>query len=108
METDEHNREDVEVIEFDEEVSDNSETDDHCGEELSFDPGKDLWVTVTVNKPGHKALDVEEDWNWEVIFLLYVFSQSVSLTQYVVLSVCLSVCLSACPFQLAYCLNDQA
>ena len=33
-----------------------------------------------------------------------IFSQSVSLTQYVVLSVCPPACL----FQLAYCLNDQA
>ena len=33
-----------------------------------------------------------------------IFSQSVSLTQYVVLFTCLSACL----FQLAYCLNDQA
>ena len=41
-----------------------------------------------------------------------IFSQSVSLTQYVVLSVrlpvCLSACLPACLVQLAYCLNDQA
>ena len=33
-----------------------------------------------------------------------IFSQSVSLTQYVVFSVCHPVIL----FQLAYCLNDQA
>ena len=75
METDKHAGEDVEVIEFDEEVSDNSDSDDGGGE-LSFDPGKDLWVTVTVNKSGHKALDVEEAWNWEVnehhlLFLLH-------------------------------------
>ena len=31
-----------------------------------------------------------------------IFSQSVSLTQYVVISVCPSVCLSVCLFQLAY------
>ena len=37
-----------------------------------------------------------------------IFSQSVSLTQYVVLSVRPSACLSVCLFQLAYCLNDQA
>ena len=33
-----------------------------------------------------------------------IFSQSVTLTQYVVLSIRLPACL----FQLAYCLNDQA
>ena len=72
METDKHAGEDVEVIEFDEEVSDNSDSDDGGGE-LSFDPGKDLWVTVTVNKSGHKALDVEEAWNWEVMNIIYFF-----------------------------------
>ena len=35
-----------------------------------------------------------------VVDKIDIFSQSVSLTQYVVLSACL--------FQLAYCLNDQA
>ena len=76
METDKHAGEDVEVIEFDEEVSDNSDSDDGGGE-LSFDPGKDLWVTVTVNKSGHKALDVEEAWNWEVMNIIYFLPSSV-------------------------------
>ena len=40
----------------------------------------------------------------EVGYLIFFFSQSVSLTQYVVLSVRHPVIL----FQLAYCLNDQA
>ena len=39
---------------------------------------------------------------------LAIFSQSISLTQYVVLFVRPPACLSACLFQLAYCLNDQA
>ena len=39
-----------------------------------------------------------------VLIVVPIFSQSVSLTQYVVLSVRLPVRL----FQLAYCLNDQA
>ena len=43
-----------------------------------------------------------------IVVWLSIFSQSVSLTQYVVTSACLPACLSACRSELAYCLNDQA
>ena len=40
--------------------------------------------------------------------VIIIFSHSVSLTQYVVLSVCPPACLPVCLSELAYCLNDQA
>ena len=82
MEAGKHSEDAVEVIEFDEDesVSDGS----NCsGEELDFDPSKDLWVTVTVAKPRNLEVEEEERWNWEVICYCFAKTDSWKISPHI-------------------------